>query len=84
MASHVFLSFLTYLVLLYNVLFFGAILNPLPTLIWDVINGLSLREVAVTYPLLTIMFELAICREADSKITVTSLMKNLVAIFLTF
>ena len=38
----------------------------------------------MTYPLLTIMFELAICREADSKITVTSLMKNLVAILLTF
>ena len=38
----------------------------------------------MTYPILTIMFELAICREADSKITVTSLMKNLVAILLTF
>ena len=41
MTSHVFWPFFTYLVLLYNVQFWGLSWTPLPTLISDVINGRS-------------------------------------------
>ena len=52
--SHVFWPFLTYLrtypVILYNVLFWELSWTPLPTLISDVINGRSLREIKNPVP----------------------------------
>jgi hypothetical protein len=48
MTSHVFLAIFdlpTYLVLLYNIPFFGPSWTPLPTLMWDVINERSLTKV---------------------------------------
>ena len=38
----------TYLVLLYNVPSLGQSWKPLPTLVWDVINECSLREIEET------------------------------------
>ena len=65
MTSHVFWPFLTYiptyLVLLYNIQFLGLSWTPLPTLISDVINGLSQIEIPFHFDRLK--NELKTCRD---------------------